>query len=105
MTFTGDESEVFPLSTAAQWTKNYRTKYPNGMKAHFFGMNPVKTVLQQTGCVGFRIYYALDDAGVQQLILVGVDASGNDLYNGIILERAIPCPPYCDSGASPLLNS
>jgi hypothetical protein len=102
ITFTGDESEQIPLALAAQWTANYRAKNPKGIKAYFFGINPLRRALRQKHCVGLRMYYALDEKGVQQLVLTGVDAQGNDLFNGIILDRAIPCPPYCDNSNSPL---
>jgi hypothetical protein len=97
MAFTGDEGEKFPLETAAEWTANYRKNNPNGIKAHFFGMNIINEILAQEGCVGIRSYYALDDSGVQQLIMVGVDKDENDLYEGIIGEKSVICPPYCST--------
>jgi hypothetical protein len=51
--------------------------------------------------VGIRIYHGIDDNNKACLILVGVDADENDLYNGYIAERGVSCPPYCGSG-SPL---
>ena len=103
MAFTGNEAERFPLETAASWTANYRKLNPNGIKAHFFGTNIIKDILAQEGCVGIRCYYALDERGVQQMIMVGADKDENDLYNGVIAEIAAPCPPYCGVN-SPLLG-
>lgn len=102
MAFTGNEAGKFPLETAAEWTANYRKSNPNGIKAHFFGMNIINEVLAQPGCVGIRCYYAMDEKGVQQMIIVGADKDENDLYNGIIAEISLPCPPYCPNG-SPLI--
>ena len=51
--------------------------------------------------MGIRIYYALDENGKKQLIIVGADANENDIYNGIIAERSVTCPPYCPTN-SPL---
>ncbi len=102
MAFDGKEGEEFPIATAAEWTANYRTANPNGIKAHFFGKDILNAILSQTGCMGIRMYYALDENGVQQMILVGANASQNDLYDGVIAERARPCPTYCDSSSSPL---
>ena len=102
MAFTGNEGEELPLSTAAQWTANYRLENPNGVKAHFFGHVIIERILAQPGCVGIRCYYALDENGKQQLIIVGVDSNENDLYEGVIAERSIPCPPKCANG-SPLI--
>lgn len=102
MAFTGSEGEEFPLSTAAEWTANYRRENPNGVKAHFFGHVIIERILAQSGCVGIRCYYALDENGKQQLIIVGVDSNENDLYGGVIAERSVTCPPRCPTN-SPLI--
>lgn len=102
MEFNGNEGEEFPLDNAVQWTANYRKANPKGIKAHFFGTRLILRILGQPNCVGLRTYYALDDSGVQQMIIVGVDKDMNDLYKGIIGERSMPCPNYCDDGKSPL---
>ena len=105
MAFTGKEAEQFPLNTAAEWTKNYRDQMqPGDPKAHFFGKDIINEILAQEGCMGIRIYYALDEEGKKQLIIVGADANENDIYNGVIAERSHVCPPFCDVSGSPLLN-
>lgn len=103
MAFTGQEDHQIPLATAAEWTKNYRTANPSQTKGHFFGKEYIQSILAQENCVGIRIYYALDENGAKQLILVGVDANENDLYQGIIAERSFKCPPFC--GVNNPLNS
>lgn len=103
MSFTGEEAEEFSLTTAAEWTANYRSANPDGRNAHFFGKVILERILAQTGCVGIRVYYALDSDGKQQMIMVGADANENDLHNGIVAEVSRPCPPYCPSG-SPLME-
>ena len=103
MNITGNEAEEFPLNMAAQWTANYRKENPDGLKGHLFGSRLILRILGQPDCLGIRIYYALDDVGQQQLILCGVDDKGNDLYDGIIGERSLPCPSRC--GKDNPLNS
>jgi hypothetical protein len=104
MAFTGNEAEEFPLETAAEWTANYRaTCAPGAPLAHFFGKNIIQQILDQEGCMGIRIYYAKDETGKKQLIIVGADSKENDLYEGIIAERSVQCPPFCTSSASPLI--
>lgn len=98
MAFTGDEAEEFPLELAAKWTKNYREKNPKQPLAHFFGEKILKKILKQKDCVGLRIYYALDEKGEKQLIIVGTDKKENDIYNGVIAERSFMCPPFCGKG-------
>src|SRR5690606_13045586 len=97
MSFTGNENHDLPLETASEWTKNYRTANPDSTIAHYFGKAAVKAILDQESCVGVRIYYALDAAGEKQLILVGVNAAGNDLYNGLLAERSVKCPQMCST--------
>ena len=102
MSFNGTEGAPIALATAAQWTANYRAASSSGpIKAHFFGRDILEKILQQEGCMGIRMYYAIDDAGVQQLILVGADANEKDQVNGTIADFSSACPVSCDS-ASPL---
>lgn len=101
MAFTGNENHDFPLSTASDWTKNYRDANPGQTKGHYFGGAAISAILAQAGCVGIRIYYALDDAGEKQLIITGVEANEDDLYNGLLAERSVACPPKCGS-ANPI---
>ena len=102
MAFTGNEAEEFPLATAVEWTKRYRDSIREGDTiSHFFGKNIINRILEQEGCMGIRIYYALDEDGKKQLIIVGADSKENDIYQGVIAERSYLCPPYCGSG-SPL---
>ena len=46
------------------------------------------------------MYYAEEADGKPTLVLVGVDALDNDLYQGVIGEDHYPCPPFC-AGDSP----
>jgi hypothetical protein len=103
--FTGDEGEEFPLSTASDWTANYRAAEPGATKAYFFGQQILSDILAQEDCVGIRIYYAIDDEGAKHMILVGVNEDGNDQTSGIVAQRGIGCPSYCDSGGSTLLDN
>ena len=103
MSFTGNEDHGITLTQASKWTRNYRTANPGAVKAHFYGKTAIQNILNQTGCVGIRVYYALDEAGVKQLVIVGATAEEIDLENGLLAERSRPCPPYC--GINNSLNS
>ncbi|MBA3683207.1 MAG: hypothetical protein H0W73_18885 [Bacteroidetes bacterium] len=102
MSFTGREDHSISLATATQWTASYRTANPGAIKAHFFGKDAIQAILNQSNCVGIRIYYALDESAVKQLIVVGAKADQSDMYTGLLAERSSPCPPFCDGGTSPL---
>ena len=103
MTFTGNENHDITLQEASHWTANYRNANPDQTKGHYFGETAIQNLLNQTGCVGMRIYYAITDTGIKQLVIVGVTADGNDLVNGLILDRSVLCPPDC--GISNPLNN
>ena len=102
MSFTGNEDHSITLATAAAWTKNYRDKNAGGINGHYFGKKAIQAIFNQANCVGMRLYYALDDSGVKQIIVVGVTGDENDLYNGLLAERSTPCPPLCGGGGNPL---
>ncbi len=103
MSFTGNENHAITLATAATWTRNYRTANPRATKGHFFGKTAIQNILNQSGCVGIRIYYALDDAGAQQLVISGASSNENDLCDGLLADRGVACPPNC--GVNNPLNS
>lgn len=101
MAFNGSEGEQINLQTAAAWTANYR-QTGAVIRAHFFGRDILEDILEQDGCMGIRIYYALDDNGTRQLILVGANADEGDMYEGVVADIGGLCPPNCTSNASPL---
>lgn len=102
MTFTGNEDHSISLAEAAQMTENFRNTITAGQTiAHAFGKQAIQDILDQSGCLGLRIYYGLDENSAQQLILVGVNSDGNDLYQGSLAERAKKCPQSC-SVSNPL---
>lgn len=75
-----------------------------------FPASEVEDVLKQTGCVGLRIYYGMDENQKVHAILVGVNSSDEDILpssstevNSNILEQAIRCPQVCPPPSS--LNS
>ena len=103
MAFNGNEGEQVTLAEAAAWTKRYRTSNPTAIKASFYGMNKINDVLNQPGVVGIRFYNGEDSNGVNNLILVGVDANEDDITLGVIMESGPQCPSQC--GASNSLNS
>lgn len=109
------------LEEAKKFTAGYRKEKAEFMtadkmnekeakKGGMFGKEDILDLLNQPGCVGMRYYYGRNDDGSKNLVLVGVDKDNNDILpaeeksamavmdsndNGIILERGLPCPPYC----------
>lgn len=101
MTFTGNENHSITLEEASKLTANYRKSAGSGARlAGFFGKTTIEKLLEQEGCVGLRVYYAQDDEGTPEMVLVGAKADEDDII-GIIAERVVPCPPNCGT-ANPL---
>ena len=104
MAFNGDEGSVVTLTDASRWTANYRKTVPVGeITAQFVGKNQLLKILNQTGCMGIRLYYGIGDDGLKNIVAVGAGADENDMTSGIILEKFLPCPPRCSGRNS--LNS
>ncbi len=96
MEFTGNEEHGMSLEDAAKLTKNYRDSVSTGtMLGGMFGKTALLGILNQTGCVGMRIYNALLSDGKPTYVLVGVDSAGEDMEDGPIAEIVFVCPPYC----------
>ncbi|MDH7515476.1 MAG: hypothetical protein QHI48_06365 [Bacteroidota bacterium] len=94
--FTGNEDHDISLADAAKLTRNYRERAgKNAIKGGFFGQAALQQLLDQEGVVGVRYYYGQENDDRPVLVLVGVDATGRDLVEGFLLERSIPCPPFC----------
>lgn len=104
MGFTGNEDHSITLEEAAQLTAKYRQGVgEKAIKGGFFGKTALKNIIDQKGCVGIKFYYGQNGDGKPCLVLVGADASDNDMTSGLLAERQLPCPPYC--GVNNVLNS
>ncbi len=103
--FYGTEGDPISLETAQAWTSNFRKDNSAGTQAHFFGHEIIKQILEEEACVGIRMYYALDEQGKRQIILVGVNSKGENLLPGsqelnegdeyIVADASFPCPSFC----------
>lgn len=94
------------LEQAKSWIKTWRNNLPKEpAKAHLINKQALLDVMQPADVVSVRTYLAIDDNNVQKLVLVGVDASGNDLIdaNHILTDLTQPCPSICDTN-SPLFT-
>ena len=96
MSFTGHENHSITLNEAAILTRNYRNSVPAGATlSGYFSRDGLSKILDQSGCVGVRIYYAKSNGGAPLFVLVGAKADGDDLYKGELAEHSIDCPPIC----------
>lgn len=94
-----NDGSFITLSEGAEYTARYRDLAPvpeEMIKALFVGKNKIKALLDQEGVVGIRIYYGINEDGVQNLVLVGALPNGDDVTD-LIVEKLRPCPPNCGS--------
>ncbi len=96
--------EVVTLDSAVNYTHSFQNENPEAIKSFFVGSEKLKSILKQEGCIGVRIYNGNDAAtNKENRVLVGVDASGEDISEGVIVEHLEPCPKSCPK-SSPLIK-
>ena len=67
------------------------------VKGGAFSSSAVLSILNQPGCVALRYYHALKPTGEFTIVLVGEDANGKALSDGMLAENPWYCPPVCPS--------
>lgn len=104
-TFNPNQDHSISLSDATTLCHNFRAAHPTLNAANAFGKTAITTILNQTGCVGIRMYKAIDNTGLETLVIVGVDSDGNDLYTGYIADRSLCCTPCWKCSVTNPLNT
>ena len=82
---------------AAKYARRHRkaAKHDRPFPPVAFHRDAFDRILRQPGCMGIRSYPGLSDAGEPTLVLVGVDADGNDMIEGALAQFGGVCPPSC----------
>lgn len=94
--FNGNEGEVITPEEAKVYTRRYSSSLTeDDIKAVSFGKQNLENILIQNDCIGIRFYYAKTEEDKLTLVAVGYTDDGDDLADGIILEKGEPCPPFC----------
>jgi len=97
MANTDGMGEFISLPEAITYTAAFRSKYADLPKAHLAGKDKLIELLNQADCIGVRIYNGVDpETGKMNLVIVGMDGTGSDMTDGLILEKFGFCPPVCD---------
>ncbi|MGX7668967.1 hypothetical protein [Flavobacterium pedocola] len=93
------------LQTAQAWAQKWRSTPGATVKAHLIPQVDITQLMNEKDVVDVRAYIGIDENGENKLMLVGVDANGNDLINDAdeqyIYDFTRPCPDTCDT-KSPL---
>ncbi len=61
----------------AKMVKDFQDNNPNETEWFYAGRNILDKILSQPGCVGIRLYNAIDENGNKTLVFVGIDAQEN----------------------------
>ena len=86
-------SHKISLEKAAAMTQRHRG---NAFRGGMFFREELDAMLAQPGCAGVRLYLARGDDGKDTMVMTGVDADGEDMTSGILMQEIIPCPPRCN---------
>ena len=88
------------LQQAQQWAAKWRLNPANTVKAHLIPEIDITQLLAEEGVANVRAYIGIDENGTNKLMLVAVNADGNDMINEdlgqYIYDFTIPCPSVCD---------
>lgn len=107
--YSAEVGEDIGYEKGAKMIKTYYDQNQDDVLAHFMGRNLIEAILAQPGVIGIRMFHALNEIGIKQLVLVGVDANGDNILNytevgengeiikkkGIVADKTRNCPPYC----------
>ena len=101
MTLNVNSGGVITLQEARDLISAFKTRFPNEIKAQFLGAANIRLILDQNDCIGIRVYngYDIKESRLSS-VFVGVDSTGKDITNGIIMDRTVPCPAACDPTSS-----
>ncbi len=111
MAFNGKEGRPITLDVAKKWTSNWREANKGKVKGIFYGKDNIMDLLNQSGAMGIRVYFALDDEGNNKLVLVAADAEEANIYGdegkdggAPLLDDGATCPTNCPPPSDPLTN-
>lgn len=94
MSFNGTEGKVISLADGATMTQDWRNEHASATKAVFFGKDHIEDLLRQDGCVGIRIYYAINESNDYTMVLVGANEDQDDMTE-IVINAGFRCPIVC----------
>lgn len=96
------------LQTAIEMTTRYRASRPaNFPVCETFEIAAIQKLLATAGCVSIRIYFGMKENGDANVILVAVNAAGEDILpagaaegsvtdeDAVVLEDGYRCPDDC----------
>ena len=99
-----DTGDIITLDAAINYTHDFQEIYSENDKSYFAGKNKINYILAQKDCIGIRIYNGFNKVLKRaNLVLIGVNSTGGDMTDGIIIQDLFPCPKGCPA-SSPLMK-
>ncbi len=89
-----------PRKEAASLIQAFQAKAEAGThRASAFNRSAFEQLLAQPNAAGIRIYHAQHKDGSPTMVMVAVDAKGEDLAgpNNVFTQYGTECPPFCAS--------
>lgn len=77
--------EHIGFEMGAKMVKDYYDQFGEN-QAHFVGRNIIEKILEQPGCVGIRMYKALNAKGEQTSVFVGVDVQDKAILEYTVIN-------------------
>jgi hypothetical protein len=105
-------SKTITFDQAKQWAQNWNNNkvvfmQTSDLRAFTIPQQVLNDVTEHPDVVDIRTYFGLDDDMKPHMMIVGVDANGNDLIDparGLFIYNFIkPCPSACN-GVAPYIN-
>jgi hypothetical protein len=98
-------SNIINLEQAETETHAYQNnpQFQGLTKSCAIDKNAYEQLLAQPGVEKVRTYFGLDSNNQLSIVVVGVDAQGDDIIYGVILGDDEKCPYYCPIN-SPLMK-
>lgn len=87
---------------AASLVRNHQTRAEAGAhRASAFNRSAFEQLLAQSGAAGIRIYHARHADGSPTMVMVAVDAKGEDLAatSNVLVQNGTDCPPNCGTAS------
>src|SRR4029077_16342201 len=81
-----DVGEAISHELATKMVKNFHDARPEDQLSYNIGKNIIEKIFAQPGCVGIRIFNAIDENGRQTLVYVGIDAKGNNIIEYPVVD-------------------
>lgn len=91
----------------AKMVKDFQDNYPNENIGFYVGSEIIENILAQPGCVGIKMFNAIDENGNKTMVFVGLDETGRHIFEyktinnqgqlvkkeGIVADRLIIIKP------------